>query len=186
MKRQSPAISMNFWIAHGPASFFTTGWSSVPSSQNVSAERNEKSTSERNRNTTGSAGWCGVAHESTVLVVPKSRPRARGPARGCVIWLAHRLDAGLLELLAQLRLDRLHGLGELGPGNPRLLELVVGDVLLPGGRVAQLLEAVDPVGGRLGRLLGRGHDAPDLRGGRHVESCLLQRGHVGIAGKPRL
>jgi hypothetical protein len=55
MKRQSPAISMNFWIAHGPASDFTRGAFSSPSSQNVSADRNEKSTSDRKRNTTGSA-----------------------------------------------------------------------------------------------------------------------------------
>ncbi len=78
MKRQSPASSMKRWIAHGPASDITFGWSSSPSFQKHSAERNEKSRFDRKLNTTGSAGAWGCAHESTVLVVPKSRPSESG------------------------------------------------------------------------------------------------------------
>src|SRR4051794_10100649 len=81
-KRQSPASSMKRSIAHGPASECTFGWSSSPSFQKHNADRNEKSRFVRYLKTTGSAGACGCAHESTVLVVPKSSPSARG-AESC-------------------------------------------------------------------------------------------------------
>src|SRR5215471_9433062 len=104
MKRQSPASSMKRWIAHGPASDITFGWSSSPSFQNASAERNENSRLDRKLKTTGSAGAWGCAHESTVLVVPKSSPSERAViARpGRARRSAHHLHAGLDVLLAQL------------------------------------------------------------------------------------
>jgi hypothetical protein len=56
MKRQSPALAMNVWIAHGPASHTARGWSSSPSFTAQSAERNAKSGDVRYLNITGSAG----------------------------------------------------------------------------------------------------------------------------------
>src|SRR5436853_3545819 len=126
MKRHSPASSRKRWIAQGPASWRTSGRFSSPSSQKHSAERKEKSRLERKLNTTGSAGACGWAHETTVLVVPKSRPSARGAA-SCVNGteaLAHDLHARLDELLLQLALDLGHGLPQLRPRKESLLELV--------------------------------------------------------------
>src|SRR5215470_2742450 len=115
MKRQSPASSMKRWIAHGPASDITLGWSSSPSFQNVRAERNENSRLERKLKTMGSAGAWGCAHESTVFVVPKSRPSERVvippvPRRGPS---AHHLHAGLHVLVAQLLRRLVHRLAEL-------------------------------------------------------------------------
>ena len=56
MKRHSPACSMKRWIAHGPASDTARGWSSSPSFQKQSAERNAKRSEVRKWKTTGSAG----------------------------------------------------------------------------------------------------------------------------------
>src|SRR4051812_28872548 len=91
MKRQSPASSMKRSIAQGPASASTFGMSSSPSFQKHSAERKEKRRLVRNLKTTGSAGACGCAHDSTVFVVPKSRPSERG-AESCESGM--RRDAG--------------------------------------------------------------------------------------------
>jgi hypothetical protein len=63
-----------------PASDITFGWSSSPSFQKHSAERNENRRFDMKLNTTGSAGAWGCAHESTVLVVPKSSPSESGAA----------------------------------------------------------------------------------------------------------
>src|SRR5688572_17955455 len=89
MKRQSAACSRKLWIAHGPASEKTWGCDSSPSSQKQSAERKAKRRVVRKLNITGSGDVVanapspsrrrGAAHESTVLVVPKSRPSERTP-----------------------------------------------------------------------------------------------------------
>src|SRR5512135_3073778 len=126
MKRQSPASSMKRWIAHGPPSDFASGWSSSPSFQKVSAERNENSRLDRKLNTTGSAGACACAQESTVLVVPKSSPSARGaPPWRLATRSAIDLHAGVLELLAQLVGGLLHGLAERVAGDELRFQLVL-------------------------------------------------------------
>src|SRR4051812_45509119 len=181
MKRQSPASSMKRWIAHGPASEDTFGWSSSPSFQKHNAERKAKSRMERKLNTTGSAGACACAHASTVLVVPKSMPSVRGPV--ALSTLAHDLDAGLRVHLAQLLLDLGHVLLELRPGRVALLELVVGDVLLPARRVLQAREELLPVSRGLVGLLRRRHDRADLWRGMHIEARFLERRSIGVAGQ---
>src|SRR6185437_15141029 len=127
-----------------------------PSFQKHSAERNENRRLERKLNTTGSAGACGCAHASTVLVVPKSRPRARAPPYVPGARSAIDLHAGLLVLLAQLRRRLLHRLEERIARHEGGLELVLLEVFLPRGGVRELLEAVDPVRrGIGGHLRGR-------------------------------
>src|SRR6185312_9540704 len=182
MKRQSPASSMKRWIAHGPASDITFGWSSSPSFQKHSAERNEKSRLERKLKTTGSAGAWACAHESTVLVVPKSSPSERAVMAGRLARArasAHHLHAGLDELVVQLLRRIVHRLAELLAGQEALLELVVRDVFLPGRGLHERGEAAFPVDGGLGRHLRGRHHTADLRRGLDVVARFLERRDVG-------
>src|SRR5438477_9078115 len=180
MKRQSPVCSMKLWIAHGPASPATRGWSSSPSFQKHSAERKAKRSEVRKWKTTGSARWP-CAQASTVFVVPKSRPSARRPAAMPASPLPDSLDARELVLLSQLLLDVADRLLHLRAGHEQLLELVVVDVLLPRLGLAQRLEAAFPIPRGVVRLLRRGDHAADLARGRDVEAGFAQRRNVGIA-----
>src|SRR6185312_11603258 len=159
MKRQSPASSMKRWIAHGPASDITFGWSSSPSFQNVSAERNEKSRLDRKLKTTGSAGAWVCAHESTVLVVPKSRPSERAVISPGPAGSAHHLHAGLHVLVAQVLGGVLHRLAELRARQEARLELVLLHVFLPLRGLHERGEAAFPVGDGVRGHLGRRHHA---------------------------
>src|SRR5207248_832174 len=129
MKRQSPVCSMKLWIAHGPASPATRGWSSSPSFQKHSADRKAKRCEVGKWKTAGSARWP-CDHASTVFDGPKSRPSARRPAAMPASSLPDSLHARELVLLSQQLLDVAARLLHLPTGHEQLLELVVVDVLL--------------------------------------------------------
>jgi hypothetical protein len=75
---------------------------------------------------------------------------------------------------------------QLRAGQEALLELVVGDVLLPRRGLAQLREQALPVGGGVGGHLRRRDHGADLRRRRDVEAGFLQRRALGVAGQALL
>src|SRR5687767_3713021 len=113
-------------------------------------------------------------------------PAGPPPAMTIFTASADQLDARLLEDVAHLAGEVLVELGQLGRALEGLLELVVGDVLLPRFGGAQLLEYAFPVGHVLARDSGRRDYAADLRHRRDVEAGFLDRRHVRERREARL
>src|SRR6185369_6470433 len=97
---------------------------------------------------------------------------------------ADDLDARLLQDAAHRSSELVVELRQLGGVLVAVLELVVLEILLPGGGSRQPAEYVLPVRDVRRRDPGRRDHAAHLRHGGHVESRLLQRRHVGEPGQP--